>query len=272
MVGFTSDFIGPLGSGSHFVVAIAPQASETHIVYQTTLPTTTVTGSVEIQHPQPTETVVQSDVYAFQGFDSVRVMVELRDGAEAVLDSGAVTSIWATTDGLGRLVGSTSVGGAFTESDRTLLQTVANALQVTIGTATGDVTHSLAELFSRSTLDRLTLQEITSGPTSEPVRATVVGAFTGVIVRVTTIDPALIPITPDAEWFRPDLAVLRVFRGTDLVYRRGIHTPTFFAPHPWHWNDPVFDSSLFFGVPPETGVYVDFRVNCAGQVFLAVLP
>jgi hypothetical protein len=96
--------------------------------------------------------------------------------------------------------------------------------------------------------------------------------FYGVVVRVTTIDPELTPKTPDGQWFFPDLAVLRVFRGADLQYRRGIHTPTFLTDQAWDrgWN--IRNQLDLFGVPPDNELAVDWRPGCCGRVFFLKWP
>jgi hypothetical protein len=96
--------------------------------------------------------------------------------------------------------------------------------------------------------------------------------FTAVIVRVTTIAEDLTPKTPDAEWYFPDLAVLRVYRGGDLEFRRGIHTPTFLSEKPWQWGWSFLNQIPILGTPPDTTVAVDWRAGCCGQVFLMSLP
>ena len=129
-----------------------------------------------------------------------------------------------------------------------------------------------AELWSRKALDILTLQEITPGETFTPVRTGLALWYFGVIVRVTTIDPRITLKTPDSTWSFPDLAVLRVFRGQDLLFRRGIHTPTFMTEHPWEWGWPLLNETPVLGVPPDTEIAVDWAVGCGGHVYLQTLP
>ena len=208
----------------------------------------------------------------------VNVQVELIDTVGTRHDEGVSTDyVWDSTTNLWTLQG--QVSGGFTDSDRQLLtQTSARSEllgepgSLIIDQPSGPIETTLATLFSRRTLDQLTLSEITSGETCEPVRATVAVAYLGVIVRVTTIDPELHPKTPDDQWYFPDLAVLRVFRGGDLQFRRGIHTPTFFTEQPWQWGWPVLNTLPVLGVPPDVTIAVDWRTGCCGQVFLSFLP
>lgn len=207
------------------------------------------------------------------------VTVELVDSVGTVHDSGTNTSyVWDSTTNLWTLVQQGQSGG-FSSDDRALLTSTERHAQVlgeptdlTWTTASGQVIATLAQIFSRSTLDRLTLTEVTSGPTCDPVRFNVDLWFHTVVVRVTTIGEDLVPKTPDENWYFPDLAVLRVFRGADLEYRRGIHTPTFMAEKPWQWGWWFDSRSPLYGVPPELTIAVDWRLGCCGQVFLMSLP
>jgi hypothetical protein len=171
------------------------------------------------------------------------------------------------------------VSGGFTDQDRILLQTTESRSTLlgelgtlVVQTASGPVTTTLSELFSRKALDTLTLEELTSGPTTDPVRASIGLWFYGVIVRVTEIPEDMVPKTPDEQWYFPDLAVLRIFRGVDLEFRRGIHTPTFMQENPWQWGWGFLNENPILGVPPETTVAVDWRAGVSGQVFLQRLP
>lgn len=209
----------------------------------------------------------------------VNVVVDLVDTLGTVHDTGSSQAYtWDSTTNLWSLINQAASGG-FKETDRQQLADVHTATQVlglptdlVLQTASGLVQTTLAAIFSRKTLDQLTLAELTAGETCEPVRASIAGWFFGVIVRVTQIDPNLTPKTPDAQWYFPDLAVLRVFRGADLEYRRGIHTPTFMQEQPWQWGWSFLNETQILGVPPDITVAVDWRPGCCGQVFVQYLP
>lgn len=207
----------------------------------------------------------------------VRLVVELRTSS-GVLDQGSVDTTWSTTRGLGQqsfLQPQVQAAEGFTAQDRVLLQATESRSQLlgelgdlVIQTASGPVNTTLGAIFSRKTLDQLTLQELTSGETCDPVRVTVSGTwFHAIIVRTTTIAPDLVAKTPDHEWYFPDLAVLRVFRGADLEFRRGIHTPTFIQEKPWQWGWAFLNVVPILGPPPDTTIAVDWREGCCGQVF-----
>jgi len=205
----------------------------------------------------------------------------------SLIEAGVVTmeatldGVWDSTSGLPMQIEAsrTSTSGGFTAQDRTTLQGIDTKTQVlgqpsdlVIQSASGPLETTIGQIFSRQTLDLLTLSEVTSGETFDPVRADFALWYTGVIVRVTTISPELVPRTPDDQWYFPDLAVLRIFRGEDLLFRRGIHTPTFMQEQPWQWGWQILNQIPVLGVPPESSLAVDWRPGCGGRVFLQVLP
>jgi hypothetical protein len=225
----------------------------------------------------------QTTGYSAQGSantnDNVNLTAELVDSTDAVHDSGALgTYRWDTSTSSSRRLTSSS-GGGLTPDQAAQLAAI-DARTTLIGEPgdlvvlqpSGPQPTTLAEIFSRSTLDRLTLTEATSGESCEPVRFVYASWYTSVIVRVTTIDPALTPRTPDNEWYFPDLAVLRIFRGGDLLFRRGIHTPTFMSEHPWEWGWQILNQLPILGNPPDITVAVDWRPGCCGRVYLMALP
>lgn len=218
--------------------------------------------------------------YVAQPGTQVFVQVQLvTDVGDQIDVSPSVPSHWQPTTMLwqqlqlkpsaGALTGQQAQQLTDTERRTQLLGEPANLL---IQTASGPQPFTLADLFSRNTLDRLTLSEVTSGPTCDPVAFVFNEWYVGVVVRVTTIAPELTPKTPDDDWYFPDLAVLRVFRGADLKFRRGIHTPTFMTDERWEWNWNIRNVLAMLGGPPATTVRVDWRAGCCGQVFLLRFP
>lgn len=275
-ISYSTDLIGPIPTDENWVITVSLNPDGGAQTFQFTQPT----NGQKIGSFQPWVTlnpVVNTNFTPTAG-QTVHVQAELRKPSNVVDDSGTVTALWDTTVGLPTLIQHTAQGG-FTVTDRNQLQEVHTATQVlgvpgdlTINTPSGLVTTTLARLFSRTTLDQLTLQEVTNGPTCEPVRATFSIWYYGVVVRVTTIAPELEPKTPDNDWYYNDLAVLRMFRGGDLRLRRGIHTPTFQTDPPWEWGWNIRNLIEFLGGPPAETLAVDWRTGCCGQVFLVKLP
>lgn len=237
-------------------------------------------GFVEIGERSVTDhQTLQSTVTEGQ---PVHVISNLFDPRGNITDSGSETATWSPTSQLWQHINTnasgTGSGGLTPEQNQLLVnserrsQVLGEPTDAILTTASGPLQLNLAQFFSRSTLDRLTLTELTSGETCEPVRVQVDLWYHAVIVRVTQIAAELTPKTPDASWYFPDLAVLRIFRGDDLEYRRGIHTPTFLAEKPWQWGWLFDERNPFLGVPPEMTIAVDWREGCCGQVFLMHLP
>lgn len=211
--------------------------------------------------------------------DSVNLNMELvgPDGT-TVHDSGTVTGLrWDSSTSASRLLAPAGGGltseqaGQLTDAERRT-RVLGEPGDLTVDTPSGSFPLSLAELFSRTSLDQLTLAEVTSGPTCDAVRAQFSFFYYGVIVRVTTIAPELVARTPDHEWYFEDLAVLRIFRGADLQYRRGIHTPTFLTDHAWEFQWNIRNVLDVLGVPPDNTLAVDWRPGCCGQVFFLKWP
>ena len=88
----------------------------------------------------------------------------------------------------------------------------------------------------------------------------------GLIVNVTTIDPAIASTTPDGVYFFPALAVATFFRGSDIWMRVPVHLPSKIIP--------LFTDAIVAAVATVTAAtwildmtyQVSFRDGCAGTV------
>jgi hypothetical protein len=273
----SSSFVGPLPEGSFWRVTVSTDAEGDNWIHREDIPWTLSSLTYQLQSTVPTFQTLQT--YAVDNDTTVHVLAELHSPTSTE-DSGAVSLPWNTTAGLGAQMESLAfwqqqVSG-FTNSDRNVLYDgvtdILNGVTAQIQTATGTVQATLGELFTRQTLDRLTLQEITSGETFDPVSAGADSWYFGVIVRVTTIPDAYNRLATDSNWRYPDLAVLEVYRGADLEYRKGIHTPSWLAPAPWGYNLQIVNLLAFDTPPPETTINVKWALGCGGQVFLMAWP
>lgn len=279
-----SDFVGPLPADSWWQVNVTTDSEGSEVGWQeiwssNSNPTFVLIG-------QPRATGHQDWPRVLEAGSTVYVQAELHTTGVVPTDTGTLETTWNPTVMAWRLtqqvtdqLADNAVTGGLTDEQATQLanteertQVLGNPLDLVLNTASGIVQTTLAQIFSRKTLDQLTLFEVTSGPTCDPVRATVGSWDMAVIVRLTTIADDLAPKTPDADWYFPDLAVLRVFRGVDLQYRRGIHTPTFMVENPWQWGWQFLNASQILGTPPDLTIAVDWRVGCCGQVFLMTMP
>jgi len=274
-----TDVQGPLPSDTQWNYQVRLGSDETPVweefVFQNANPNVNV-----IMVKDPRKSSGRTHDQPVEG-QQVSVTVELQTSS-GIVDSGTTTATWHATTGLGEqafLQPQTQASGGFNDQDRALLtaterrsQTVGEPSDLIIQTASGPTIVTLAQYWARKALDLLTLDELSSGPSGDPVRAQIAFWFYGVIVRATTIPEEMVPKTPDEQWYFPDLAVLRVFRGSDLVYRRGIHTPTFMTENPWQWGFMPLNELPILGVPFETTIAVDWRVGVEGQVFLQRFP
>lgn len=282
-VGWSSDFIGPLPEGSLISLTISTDAEGSNVVGFVSKPTNLNHGTINLYQSPRESTTTESGTYGYTEGGSVYVLAQLSEPG-SVLDSGSTTATWSNTVGLaGELriiqqdVQSASTG--LTTTQATQLSNIDTRTQNVLGDTTPTITdtagahpYTLAELFSGKALDTLTLTELSPGPTSDPVTSDISGWYFGVIVRIATIPDHLQPLTPASDWYPPDLAVLRVFRGTDMEERFGIHTPSLF--HPFHglYGGVVLNETLLFGVPPLTSIEVDWAPGVSGQVFLMLFP
>lgn len=211
--------------------------------------------------------------------DQVNLSVQLVDDAGGVHDSGALGSYrWDTSTSSSQLL-PRSGGGGLTPQEHQQLEdterrtrTLGEPTDLTVNTPSGLLQITLGQLLSRSFLNNLVLEEVTAGETCDPVRFTYNEWYAGIAIDVTTIDPALTPKTPDQDWYFPDLAVLRLFRGSHLRWRRGIHTPTFITNEPYEWGWNIRNVLEVLGGPPATTVAVDWRPGCCGRVYLVRIP
>jgi hypothetical protein len=73
-------------------------------------------------------------------------------------------------------------------------------------------------------VDNLLTPFLGSGSADLPINANLTTPVFGVIVRLTSIPPELEAQTPDGDYWVKTLAVVRIFRGSDLWLRVPIHT------------------------------------------------
>lgn len=272
-----SDFIGPLPTGSKWRVQAAVDSEFSgDIFWGSVFATDVLIGGITMLNLSGGNVglTIQDTIAPAPG-QTTYLRVQLLDASNVVQDEGFENAPFTYTDGVPFLLRDmlNVIPGSYAlDAISTAVGEVKDAVTTTLQTATGAVTTTLADLFARPTLDQLTLDEVTSGETFDPVASEVVGSYFGVIVRVTTIAPELKPGTPDLEWYVNDLAVLRVFRGTDLQDRIGVHTPTRIVLAPWAFGEPFLNSALIFGAPPDTTIRVNWRIGCGGQVYLMQFP
>lgn len=278
-----SDLVGPIGPDWVWRLSVIRPADESNIVVLESPIWTADDHQVQLVVEGNPLGLGQTTNYAqyvsANTNDQVTLSAQLVDQGGSTHDSGALGSFaWDSSTSSSRRLASAGGGGLTNEQAQQLAdterrtQTLGEPTDLVVQQPSGPLQVTVGQLLSRSTLDRLTLNEITDGDTCTPVRVSYAAWYHGVIVRVTQIDPALTPKTPDVEWYFPDLAVLRIFRGGDLLFRRGIHTPTFMTQHAWELGWPLLNQIPILGSPPDITVAVDWRPGCCGRVFLQFLP
>jgi hypothetical protein len=197
-----------------------------------------------------------SGQFALATGQPVHVQTQLVEGGSGThVDSGTTSYVWQPSSQVGLLVqGSTSTGGGLTTEQAQQLTQVHEAS------------------FPSQLVDQLTLLPLTSGPTGGFVGAQLPNPTFGVIVRIANVPAELVPNTPDGDYWVTSLAVVRVFRGSDLWKRVPIHTSSKLVE--------LLDESIVAGITAITAtqwllnmtVQVTFRAGVTGEVFLMKVP
>lgn len=129
-----------------------------------------------------------------------------------------------------------------------------------------------ASTFPAISMDDLTLQEISSGPQGGVVSAQLGAWIMGVIVRIATVPPEFRVDTADGLYWVRSLAVVRIYRGTDLWKRVPVHTESKLIT--------FVDEGLVTAVATifpvqwllQISIQVSFAQGVTGQVFLMQTP
>lgn len=254
--GFQTSFIGPIETGSSWVLGLTTDSEGSLGIIQYTIAATTAVTSLLWYSSTPTSFPFIGQLQPRAG-DTVFVQAKLvAPNQTTVLDSGTLSTTWSSTDGLGlQLLEKTTTGGGGLTSEQ--------AVQLS-------ETHG--STFPTELLDNITLQPLTSGPSTGPVNSGLLRFTFGVIVRISNVPPELVPDTPDGDYWFPSLAVVRVFRGADLWLRVPVHTSSKIVS--------FVEQSVVAGLAQVTGtlwllnmtVQVTFRTGVTGEVFLMVFP
>lgn len=272
-------FTGPLPTGSFWQISFFADADRTVGVFHVTRTWINNDPPIELTiHESPQITFETGSVADGQ---TIYWDAQLWQGGTTIVDESNGSLTWATTSTFypAILQSMPQAGTGLTTTQATQLATAAtastdslDALTIPITTPTGIQTPTLAQLLAMPTLDALTLEELTAGPTAGFTSATLPNNAVGLIIRITSLPDGRVGLTPDSGYYRPELGVANFFRGSDLVVRIGIHTVSRFIyplPGAWPWW-----SSFFLGgtLPPDYSIQVWFAAGVLGQVFLTKLP
>lgn len=210
------------------------------------------TPGITVDWQPPLE--LQQDVLKEGDQVTVNANVQLQGGGPAD-DTGQVIAPWSSQSGVPALIAfhaQTSAG-----------LTPEQAQQL-------DQTHQ--STFPEILVDSLTLVPLASVPSAGPINSPLPNPCFGVIVRIANVPEDLVPNTPDGDYWLPSLAVVRIFRGSDLWKRVPVHTSSKLVE--------LLDESIVAGLTAVTAtqwllnlsVQVTFRAGVTGTVFLMLLP
>jgi len=122
-------------------------------------------------------------------------------------------------------------------------------------------------------VDSLALADLGLGDGDSPIGADLTTPVFGVIVRILSFPEELLPQTPDQDYWVKTLAVVRVFRGSDIWLRVPIHTSSKLINL---WVEGIAlglaDAVLSAGWLLDLSIQVDFLEGVTGQVLLMRLP
>lgn len=154
-----------------------------------------------------------------------------------------------------------------------VLANITSGISATVTTAAGAIGMTLGEIFSGKAFDLIGSDEVTSGPTCDPVDWTPTPGTVlfGIFIHCTTIPEWYAFTAPGGGWTQRDLAVVQVFRDEEVLWRQGIHTPTWMLyPMPGEVELPL--RLNIPATPPEFRVTVDWGVGVCGQLWGMTLP
>lgn len=253
LVSWTSDFVGPLPTGSTLQVNLSRDAEGLQSIGTATLNVQIPTGTINVMNKS-----VQSwfeKEFSIPTGSPVHMLLELHEpGTTVPIDSGAFTYTWQPSSNVALVIpAGQSTGGGLTAEQALQLQQVHTSTAIT------------------KLLDALTLVDITA-PDGGFTSAQLTLPIFGVIVRITQLPPGAAPSTPDGDYFFPSLAVVRVFRSSDLWLRVPIHTSSKLIS--------LWGEALLMGLAGLVGdswladlsIQVTFREGVTGQVFLMRTP
>jgi len=224
---------------------------------------------------------------------------------DEVLDSGVATFDWSTTEGIPNVISNftranaqgvalndTQAAQLANSSDNSdtnlslwetftsvtlpslndLINTIITGITATVHTPSADVPTPLAAFFELFTRETLTQSEVTSGPTCESINADISGVTVfSIVLAITSYPDNWFFGGPGQTWGPMDLAVLRVVRGENEVFRTGVHTTSYtLAPPP-----DVIINSLTFNIPitpPDYHILVDPAPGVCFQLFVENAP
>lgn len=213
--------------------------SDPHATFSTTFP-------IPKAIPHPT-------AHATQGTTGVLLARLMQQGVELERSSIPVKAEWLIGAQF-QLGQSTSSGGALTEEQSVQLQ------------------ETWQSSFPAISLDSLTLEEISSGPQGGVVAANLGAWIYGVLVRIREVPPEFRFDTADGDYWVRSLAVVRIYRGSDLWKRVPIHTSSKIVSFVDEGLTVAVATILPLQWLIQLSVQVSFAEGVLGQVYLMNQP
>ena len=247
-----SDFIGPVPPDASWQLVLLDRTSETTLNHWRT----------------PFVSKTQSIALSLQNLSTTQVGVAAPDGTQVDIDARITSGSGITDQG---------ISGPFTWNNTA---TLPNLLREVQSGGSGALTPIQAEqleethasTFLNISLDSLTLAELTSGPQGGFVNAFLPEWIYGVIVRIASVPPEFSVNTPDGDYWTKTLAVVRIYRGSDLWKRVPVHTSSKLIS----FVDEGLITAVAQIIPVnwllQLSVQVSFGDGVTGQVFLMRLP
>lgn len=267
----TTDFIGPFPTGTVWFIKYTADAEGNNIVASQTIPATSATRRIELDVRNGG---VSFGNYAIPVGQNVHVITQLIQPGNVVVDSGATAIPWVNSsdDYRALLLQIPAAGTGLTTTQADQLTQIVNNTTSTKEDTSGPISVPISELLQVQSINTLLASEITSGPQPGFV-ASDIGEFCwGVLVKIASLGPNDVPLTPDGDWFVRDLAVVRIFRDSELFIRAPIHTTSKIVdlhPDKASFLIRAIESELW---PDTMTVQVNFADGITGQVFLLILP
>lgn len=256
LLAWNSSAFGPFPTGTSLTVAVSRDSEGSEVIGFGVIQNVQGNGQFNL-YAQTSTSSWSAGQFATAEGATVFLQMQLHEpGVSTPIDSGTVQLVWAPDSNVSLLPQTT--GG--TSSGLTPVQ----AQQV-------EETHE--SVFPEFLIDQLTLQPLASVPTSGPVNAFLTSPIFGVIVRIANVPENLVPNTPDGDYWVPSLAVVRIFRGSDLWLRVPVHTSSKLINL---WLEGLSlglaDIVLSAGWLLNLSIQVTFREGVTGTVFLMRVP
>jgi hypothetical protein len=247
-----SDAIGPIPPGSFIQIDLFPVGSE-QPCGGWTIPISSSVQNVKLsQEHHNRQTMFSSP--PLNGAVTMKLTISSDSG---VFDDGTVTGLTYNPVGLlPELLRELSVGssGGLTDTQATQLEQ----------------TH--ASTFPTISMDAMLLEEISSGPQGGVVAAQLGAWIMGVIVRIANVPPEFHVNTADGDYWTRSLAVVRIYRGSDLWKRVPVHTSSKIITFVDEGLVAAVTSILPLQWLLQISVQVSFAEGVTGQVFLMSAP